>query len=153
MKGFPIVFAAAVLLAAGFAATPAAEQMVKEKTCSEVVGSNSLDYDCKFRINHYALGSPVTFTVNYACTGSCGPALSFGLRDEGFTPAGVTGHMVGGRRVPGGLELTFAFDSLQKQGSHAVGDAHFVMNIMVEDGQGGRQVMPCAVDVHLKSAK
>ena len=153
MKGFSIVLVAAVLLAAGFAATPAAEQTVKEKTCSEAVGTNSVTYDCGFRVNHYDLGSPVTFTIGYSCSGACGPVLSFGLRDEGFTPAGVTGHMLSGRRVADGLELTFAFDSLQKQGSHSVGDAHFVMNMMVDDGTGTARVMPCAVDVHLKSAR
>jgi len=153
MKVFSIVLAAALVVAAGFTATPAGEQTVKEQTCSEVVGTNSLSYDCQFRVNHYDLGGPVTFAIEYSCSGACGPVLSFGLRDEGFSPAGVTGHMLSGRRLANGLELTFAFDTLQKQGSHAVGDAHFVMNLMVDDGQGGSQLMPCAVDVHLKSAK
>lgn len=153
MKGFSIVLAAALVVAAGFTAAPAGEQTVKEKTCSEVVGSNTLSYDCQFRVNHYDLGGPVTFAMEYSCSGECGPVLSFGLRDEGFSPAGVSGHMLSGRRIPGGLELTFAFDTLQKQGSHAVGDAHFVMNLMVDNGQGGSQVMPCPVDVHLKSER
>lgn len=153
MMAKQIVFAAAVLVAAGLAAAPASAQAVKEKSCEHVAGSNSMTYDCGFKIKDYVVGSPVTFNVNYACTGTCGPVLSFGLGQSGFTPEGVAGHMVGGRRVTGGLELTFVFDSLRKTGNHAMGDAHFVMNVMMDDGLGNRQAMPCPVDVHLKSAK
>jgi hypothetical protein len=152
MKCFSVVLGAAVLLVAGFAASPASAQVVMhESSCTDVVGSNSLTHDCGFNVKNYVVGSPVTFTVNYACTGSCGPVLSFGLRDAGFTPEGVSGHLVGGRRVAGGLELTFVFDALKKTGGGAVGNAHFSMNLMVDDGQGTRQVLPCGVDVHLKA--
>lgn len=153
MKGFSIFLAGAVLLVAGFAASPASAQVVQESSCTHVVGSNTLTHDCGFNVRSYVVGSPVTFTINYSCTGSCGPVLSFGLRNAGFTPDGVSGHLVGGRRVAGGLELTFVFDSLKKTGSGAMGNAHFVMNMMVDDGGGTRQLTPCEVDVHLKSAR
>jgi hypothetical protein len=153
MKGNSIIIAAAVLLAAGLAVSPAPAQVMQESSCTHIVGSNTLTHDCGFNVRDYVLGSPVTFTVNYACTSACGPVLSFGLRSAGFTPDGVSGHLVGGRRVAGGLELTFVFDSLKKTGSGAMGNAHFVMNLMVDDGAGNRQLMPCDVDVHLRSSK
>ena len=151
MKAKQMVFAAAVLVVAGLLAAPASAQAVKEKSCQHVSGSNSMDYDCGFRIKDYVVGTPVTFKIDYACTGSCGPVLSFGLGESGFAPEGVAGHMVGGRRLPTGLELTFVFDSLRKTGNHAMGSAHFVMNVMMDDGAGNRQAMPCPVDVHLKT--
>ncbi|MEK7799997.1 MAG: hypothetical protein AAB297_09240, partial [Acidobacteriota bacterium] len=74
------------------------------------------------------------------------PVLSFGLRNNGFSPPGVSGHLVGGKRIPGGVELTFVFDSLKKD---HVGNAHFNLNINMDDGSGNWSATPCKVNVHL----
>ena len=150
MKGSTVsLMAAAMILAAGAGASPAAAQTVRESSCAETVGTNAMTYDCGFNVKNYVTGAPVTFVINYACSGPCGPVLSFGLRDGGFSPSGVSGHMISGRRTANGLELTFVFDTLKKTGGGAVGNAHFMMNLNVDDGQGTVQPMPCPVDVHL----
>ena len=82
-----------------------------------------MTWDCSYKIKSVSPGMPVSFSVNYTCLGDCGPVLSFGLQDPGFTPAGASGHLVGGRRLPGGLELTFAFDSVKESGASGNGHA------------------------------
>lgn len=79
--------------------------------------------------------------------------MSFGLRDSGFTPPGVSGHLAGGRRSLSGLDLTFVFDTLKKTGAGATGNAHFVMTLMMDDGAGGITAMPLPIDVHLNESK
>jgi len=147
------LFVVVVALAASLlVATPvAAQSVVRESSCTDTVGSNTMTYDCRFHVKDYTIGSPVTFTVNYSCTGACGPVLSFGLNDRGFTPAGTSGHLVGGRRIPGGLELTFVFDSLKGAGKSVTGQGHFKMNVNADDGSGNMSAMPCNVDVHLNT--
>ncbi len=141
------LFSAAVILVMLVVASPASAQaVVRESSCTEVSGTNSMSYDCGFNVKDYTVGTPVTFTINYSCTGGCGPVLSFGLRNSGFTPPGVAGHLVGGKRIPGGVELTFVFDSLKKD---RVGNAHFNLNVNMDDGSGNWSAMPCKVDVHL----
>jgi hypothetical protein len=147
------LFAVAVAMVASvLVATPvAAQSVVRETSCTDTYGSNTMTYDCRFHVKDYTVGAPVTFTVNYSCTGACGPVLSFGLRDRGFTPAGTNGHLVGGRRIPGGLELTFAFDSLKSMGKGVTGQGHFKMNVNVDDGSGYMTAVPCNIDVHLNT--
>jgi hypothetical protein len=141
------LFSAAIILAMLVVASPASAQtVVRESACTEVHGSNTMTYDCGYNVKNYAVGTPVTFTINYSCTGGCGPVLSFGLRNNGFSPPGVSGHLVGGKRIPGGVELTFVFDSLK---NNHVGNAHFNLNINMDDGSGNWSATPCKVNVHL----
>src|SRR5258706_7426182 len=109
------LFAVAAILVTLAAVSPASAQaVVREQTCTEVVGTNQMTYDCGYNVKDYVPGTPITFTINFSCTGGCGPVVSFGLRGVGFTPPGTAGHMVGGKRLANGVELTFAFDSLKK---------------------------------------
>ena len=150
MKRLVMFGAVAVTLVALFLPSAASAQTaVRESSCTDTAGTNTMTYDCGFNVKNYVLGAPVTFTINWSCTGSCGPATSFGLRTNGFTPSGVSGHMLGGKRLPDGVQLTFAFDSLKKTGSGGTGNAHFVMNVNMDDGSGGTTSMPCNIDVHL----
>jgi len=148
-KRMTILLAFAAVMLFGPAVAPASAQVVKDSSCID----NGVTWDCHFHIKDYTIGAPVTFTVNYTCPGNCGPVTSFGLQDRGFTPDGVEGHLVGGRRLPSGLELTFVFDNLGKTGNHSKGMGNFVMNLMVDDGSGGMMAVTCPVDVRLKSSK
>lgn len=139
--------AAVIFFAMLVVASPASAQTVtRESSCTEVQGSNTMTYDCGYNVKNYAVGTPVTFTIDYSCTSGCGPVLSFGLRNNGFSPPGVSGHLVGGKRIPNGVELTFVFDSLKKG---LVGNAHFNLNINMDDGSGTWSAVPCKVNVHL----
>lgn len=138
--------AAVILVMLAVTSTASAQAVVRESTCTEVYGSNSMTYDCGFNVKGYVVGTPVTFTINYSCTGGCGPVVSFGLRGSGFTPPGTTGHMVGGKRITNGVELTFVFDALKKD---HVGNAHFNLNLNMDDGSGNWSAKPCKVNVHL----
>jgi len=141
---------AAVVLATFAAAHPVwAQSVTKESSCTEVYGSNKLTYDCGFNVKDYVMGTPITFTMTYSCTGNCGPVMSFGMRGSGFTPPGVSGHVIAGKRLENGLELTFVFDSVRKNGSSSVANGHFNMNVNMDDGSGNWSASPCKVDVHL----
>lgn len=150
MKKTILTFAGAAFLVSAMLSAPAHAQVVKERSCSDA--ASGVSWDCDFKMKSTSPGSPVSFTVTYACTSAvCGPVLSFGLNGSGFTPAYASGHLVGGRRLSNGLELTFAFDSVKESGvsgnSHA--EAHFVMNIMTSDAEGGPLMVACPVDVRL----
>lgn len=150
MKRVLMYGVAAAFVACFVLASPASAQtVVRESTCTETVGSNVMTYDCGFNVKDYVLGAPVTFNLNWTCTGACGPVLSFGMRGKGFSPDGVAGHMVGGKRLASGLSLTFVFDSLKTTGSGATGNAHFKMNVNVDDGSGQMKAETCNFDVHL----
>ncbi|MBI4241302.1 MAG: hypothetical protein HY613_06260 [Candidatus Rokubacteria bacterium] len=141
----------AAVLAIFFAAAPAsAEAVMRDSSCTAVNGSNSMTYDCNYHVSNYVVGTPLTFAMTYSCTGACGPVMSFGLRGKGFVPAGVSGHLVGGKRLPNGIELTFVFDSLKSMGNQKTGTAQFNMNVNMDDGSGSMSAVPCKVDVHLK---
>lgn len=146
-----LMYGVVAALVAGFALVgPASAQtVVRESSCTDTFGSNVITYDCSFNVKDYVVGTPVTFNLNWTCTGACGPVLSFGMRGKGFSPEGVSGHMVGGKRLPNGLSLTFVFDSLKTTGSGSVGNAHFKMNINVDDGSGSMKSVPCDFDAHL----
>jgi len=137
---------AAILVVLAAVSPASAQAVVREETCTEVVGSNSMTYDCGFHVKDYTVGTPVTLAINFSCTGGCGPVVSFGLRSNGFAPQGTTGHMVGGKRVPNGVELTFVFDTLK---SDHVGNAFFNLNLNMDDGSGNWSAHPCKVHVHL----
>jgi hypothetical protein len=150
MKRVLMYAAVGALLAVFVMASPAsAQSAVRETSCTAVNGSNRMTYDCGFNVKNYTLGSPVTFSVNWSCTGTCGSVTSFGLRDSGFTPANVSGHMMGARRTSNGIDLIFAFDSLQKTGNGYAGNAHFKMTVQMDDGTGTMSDVPCKMDVHL----
>src|SRR5262245_58506847 len=91
---------AAVVLGMLAAVTPASAQaVVRESQCVENLGSNTMTYDCNFNVKNYVPGTPVTFTMTFACQGGgCGPVTSMGMRGSGFTTPGVAGHTVGGGR-------------------------------------------------------
>ncbi len=142
--------AMAVLLAGFVMVSPASAQTVaKERSCSLTIGSNTLTYDCSFIVKNYVIGTPVTIKVNWSCTGSCGPLVGFGLRNPGFTPSGVTGHLMGGEPMDDGMALTFVFDRSKAQSKSPSVNAHFRLDLMVDDGTGTSQAAPCDVDVHL----
>ena len=139
---------AAVVLGMLAAVTPASAQAVtRESQCTEVSGSNTMTYDCGFNVKDYVMGTPVTLTMSFSCSGGCGPVSSMGMRGSGFTPPGVTGHMVSGRRLDNGVELTFVFDTTKKA---SAANAHFNVNIGMDDGAGNWDTKPCKVNVHLR---
>jgi hypothetical protein len=149
MKKTVLTFASAAVLVSAMLLTPAHAQAVKEKSCTDA--ASGISWDCDYKLKSVTPGTPVSFTINYACSGACGPVLSFGLQPEGFTPAGCSGHLVGGRRLPSGLELTFAFDAVRESGvsgnGHAAG--HFIMNVMATDAAGAPMMVALPVDVRL----
>ena len=150
MKKTVLMFAGAAFLVSTMLATPARAQAVKERSCTDA--ASGVSWDCDYKVKSVSPGTPVSFTVNYSCTGAvCGPVLSFGLQGEAFSPAGCTGHLVGGRRLESGLELTFAFDSVKEAGAsgNAHAAAHFVMNIMRSDASGAPMMVSAPVDVRL----
>ncbi|HEX9428165.1 MAG TPA: hypothetical protein VGA64_10280 [Candidatus Polarisedimenticolia bacterium] len=140
---------AALLILAASTSPASAQSVVRESTCTENYGSNTMTYDCGFNVKNYTQGSNVTLNINWSCTGNCGAATAFGLRGNGFTPGGVSGHMTGAKRLTNGLQLTFAFDQLKKTGGGAVGNAHFELDVEMDDGSGTMTSMPCNIDVHL----
>ena len=150
MKKTVLTFVGAAFLVSTMLATPARAQAVKEESCTDA--ASGVTWDCSYRMKSVSPGTPVSFTVNFACQSAvCGPVLSFGLSSEGFTPATASGHLVGGRRMSNGLELTFAFDSVKAAGVSGNGHAaaHFVMNVMTTDASGGPVMVSCPVDVRL----
>jgi len=153
MQRKPLLLAILVVAVMAGGVVPASAQLMREGTCTLGEGVTAVTYDCSFNVKNYVTGTPVSLAINYSCTGTCGPVMSFGLRDSGFTPAGVSGHLAGGRRSVSGLELTFVFDTLKKTGAGATGNAHFVMNLMMNDGVGGITAMPLPIDVHLNESK
>src|SRR5258706_1357271 len=104
-----LVVAAVVLAILAVVRPASAQSVTRESSCTEVNGGNKMTYDCGFNVKDYEPGTPVTFTMNFSCTGGCGPVTSFGMRGPGFSPPGVSGHIVGGKRLPDGIELTFGF--------------------------------------------
>jgi len=149
----PLMLAMFVVAVVAGSIVPASAQLMREGTCTLGEGTAAVTYDCSFNVKNYVTGTPVTLSIGYTCAGTCGPVMSFGLRDNGFTPAGVSGHLAGGRRSVSGLELTFVFDTLKKTGAGATGNAHFIMTLMMDDGAGGITAMPLPIDVHLNESK
>ncbi len=141
---------AAVVLATFAVVHPVwAQSVMRDSQCTEVNGSNKLTYDCGFNVKNYVMGTPITFDMTYSCTGNCGPVMSFGMRGSGFTPPGVTGHVIAGKRLDNGVELTFVFDSVKKSGNSSVANGHFNLNVNMDDGSGNWTAETCKVDVHL----
>lgn len=152
MKRILLFGSVAALLALVAMTSPASAQTVtRESTCTETVGSNTMTYDCGFNVKNYTLGAPITFTMNWTCTGTCGDASAFGYRTPAFTPGGVSGRMTRPKLVSNGVELTFAFTALKKTGNGMIGNAHFMVDVDVDDGTGTMVPMPCNVDVHLNA--
>ncbi|HEV8198864.1 MAG TPA: hypothetical protein VGS03_02470 [Candidatus Polarisedimenticolia bacterium] len=150
MKKTMLLFAGVMFAMSSLVATPAHAQAVRDKSCTDA--ASGVTWDCDFVLKSASPGTPVSFAINYSCTSDvCGPVLSFGLGDPGFSPADASGHLVGGSRLPSGLELTFAFDSVKESGVSGNGHvvAHFVMNVMTTDASGGPVMVACPVDVRL----
>ncbi|PYT12567.1 MAG: hypothetical protein DMF51_12915 [Acidobacteria bacterium] len=144
-----LLCAAAVLAMLTVAHPVWAQAVTRDSQCTEVHGSNKMTYDCGFNVKNYVMGTPITFTMTYACSGNCGQVMSFGMRGNGFSPPGVAGHVIAGKRVENGVELTFVFDSTKKSGNSSVANGHFNMNVNMDDGSGNWTAAPCKVDVHL----
>jgi len=139
---------AAIVLGMLAIVTPASAQSVtRESQCTEVFGNNKMTFDCGFNVRDYVMGTPITFTMTFSCSGGCGPVNSMGMRGSGFTPPGVTGRMMGGKRLDNGVEMTFVFDTVKK---NTPANGHFNVNISMDDGQGNWDAKPCKVNVHLK---
>jgi hypothetical protein len=150
MKKTMLLFAGVMFAMSSLVATPAHAQAVRNKSCTDA--ASGVTWDCDFTMKSASPGTPVSFSVNYSCTSDvCGPVLSFGLNSPGFTPDYASGHLVGGSRLPSGLDLTFAFDSLKESGvsGNAHAEAHFVMNVMTTDALGGPVMVACPVEVRL----
>jgi len=145
-----LVCAAVVLAMLAIFRPASAQAVTRDSQCTEVNGNNRMTYDCGFNVKNYVMGTPITFTMTFTCSGNCGPVMSFGLRGVGFSPPGVSGHVVGGKRLENGVELTFVFDSTKKSGNSTVANGHFNMNVGMDDGQGNWSTSPCKVDVHLQ---
>jgi hypothetical protein len=142
---------AAIVLAALAVVKPASAQSVmRESQCTEVYGANKMTHDCGFNVKNYVTGTPITFSIAFSCNGSCGPVTSMGMRGPGFNPPGVTGHFMGVKKLDHGVEVTFAFDTIKKNGNSSVANGQFNMNVSMDDGSGNWQSVPCKVDVHLQ---
>jgi len=144
-----LMCAATVLAMLAVAHPVWAQAVTRDSQCTEVNGTNKLTYDCGFNVKNYVMGTPITFTMTYSCTGNCGPVMSFGMRGNGYSPTGASGHVIAGKRLENGVELTFVFDSAKKNGNNAVANGHFNMNVNMDDGSGNWTAEPCKVDVHL----
>lgn len=144
---------AAAVLSFCLAWQPAdAQALMRESACTRTFGSNTLTYDCSFNVKHYQPKTPVRMYIDFACTGSCGPVLGFGLRKRDFfTPEDVSGRLVGGGRTENGLWIDFQFESLKRTGKTYVGNAHFTIPIMVEDGSGNAVQTRLDADLHVKT--
>ena len=148
MKRILEVGSIAAFLAFCLAVAPASAQTVmKGSTCSKSIGGNRITYDCNFNVRNYEMGTPITFDVNYSCTGDCSQVLSFGMQHPPFTPKDVRGQLMGGRRLENGLSVTFVFTSTKKS---RAANAHFSMNVGVYDENGVMQVVPAKFKANLK---
>ncbi len=137
----------AAFLALCLAVAPAsAETVMKGSTCSKAIGGNRITYDCNFNVRNYEMGTPVTFDVNYSCSGDCSQVLSFGMQSPAFTPRGVRGQLVGGKRLENGLSVTFVFTSAKGNAANA----HFSMNVGVYDDNGVMKVVSAKFKANLK---
>ncbi len=147
MKRILKVGSIAAFLAFCLAVAPASAQSVmKGSTCSKSIGGNRITYDCNFNVRNYEMGTPVTFDVNYTCSGDCSQVLSFGMQSPPFTPKGAKGQMVGGKRLENGLSVTFVFTSAKGNAANA----HFSMNVGLYDENGVMQVVPAKFKANLK---
>jgi hypothetical protein len=149
MKRKLLVVAMFAVAALAVGATPASAQITRESGCMVNDAAASVEYDCNFNVKNYVTGTPVMLDLAYTCTGTCGPVMSFGLGDRAWTPAGVSGRLTGGRRMASGLQLVFTFDTLKKTGAGGVGNAQFVMVMLVGDGAGGFKPLTLPIRVHL----
>ena len=148
---FGCVVAGALVLFAGVS-TASAQVVTKESQCTKSHGSNTITYDCGFNVRNYTEGTPVTFTINYNCSGACPGITSFGLGPSGFTPNGVTGHLVGGKRLADGIQLTFVFDSLKAAPNKGVmANAHLKANLNADDGSGAIGMVSLDARVHVQN--
>ena len=147
MKRILIVGSIAAFLALCLAVAPASAQTVmKGSTCSKSIGGNRITYDCNFNVRNYEMGTPITFDVNYTCTGDCSQVLSFGMQSPAFTPKEVRGQLTGGKRLENGLSLTFVFNAAKGE----TANAHFSMNVGLYDENGVMQVVPATFKANLK---
>ena len=150
MKAILKFTAVAAVLAVVFAVgTASAATAVRQSTCTETFGSNTMTYDCAFQVRNYSLGDTVKVNLNYECTDDCGPVLSFGLDGPGFVPKGVGCALTGGSRTSSGVSLKFACTSLKNRGNALSGNGHFQMTVGMSDGNGGFEYHPCSVRVHI----
>ena len=124
-------------------------------TCNAQVGTNTVTYNCNYVANQYALGSPLSLKLDYACTVRCGGVLAFGLSGPGFAPKGeVDGHVVSVERSAGSITFELMFEKLHEAASadeHANGTAFMSMMLNVDDGSGRMKPTSLPFKVHVNS--
>ena len=144
---------ATTVLFFGLSLQPAtAQTLMRESTCTQTIGSVALTYDCSFNVKHYQPETPVELYIDFYCGDNCVQVLGFGLRKRDFyTPADVSGRLMGGARTDTGLWILFRFDSLKRTGKSYAGSAHFTIPVMVSDGNGTTLQMLLDADLHVKT--
>jgi hypothetical protein len=151
VKGFSI--AAAVLMMVAFAAPAAAD--ASKGTCSALIGSNTVQYDCNYVAKDYELGAPLTLQLDYSCSVRCGGILAFGLSGPGYAPRGdVEGRIVSVERGAGTLTFTLQFDKLHEDKSgngNSNGTAFMSIMLNVDDGSGRFKPTSLPFKVHVNS--
>jgi hypothetical protein len=152
MKGFAI---AAQVLAILALAAPATATETAKGTCTALVGTNTVSYDCNYVAKAYEMGSPLTLHLEYACSVRCGGVLAFGLSGPGYTPKGdVSGHIVSVDRSAGAMDFTLMFDKLHEDSSgegNCNGTAFMSIMLNVDDGTGRFRPTSLPFKVHVNS--
>ncbi len=121
-------------------------------TCSAVVGSNTIEYDCNYVAKDYEVNSPLVLKLDYSCSVRCGGVLAFGLTGPGYTPKGeVEGHIVSVDRSPGSMSFTLMFSKLHEDntGGNCNGTAFLSMMLNVDDGTGRFKPTSLPFKVHV----
>lgn len=147
-----LLIATAILCVAPFAARAGSD--ASKGTCSAVVGSNTIQYDCNYVAKDYEMNSPLVLKLDYTCSVRCGGVLAFGLTGPGYTPKGeVEGHIVSVERSPGSMNFTLMFNKLHEDnsGGNCNGTAFMSMMLNVDDGSGRFKPTSLPFKVHVNS--
>ena len=147
-----LFIATAILSVAAFASQASAD--ASKGTCSAVVGTNTIQYDCNYVAQNYEMGAPLVLHLDYTCSVRCGGVLAFGLTGPGYTPKGeVEGHIVSVERSPGSMNFTMMFSKLHEDasGSSCNGTAFMSMMLNVDDGSGRFKPTSLPFKIHVNS--
>ncbi len=147
-----LLIASAILCVAPFVSQ--ASEDASKGTCSAVVGSNTIQYDCNYVAKDYEMNSPLVLKLDYTCSVRCGGVLAFGLSGPGYTPKGeVEGHIVSVERSAGSLSFTLMFSKLHEDnsGGNCNGTAFMSMMLNVDDGSGRFKPTSLPFKVHVNS--
>ncbi len=147
-----LLIVSAILCVAPFVSQ--ASEDASKGTCSAVVGSNTIQYDCNYVAKDYEMNSPLVLKLDYTCSVRCGGVLAFGLSGPGYTPKGeVEGHIVSVERSAGSLSFTLMFNKLHEDnsGGNCNGTAFMSMMLNVDDGSGRFKPTSLPFKVHVNS--